>query len=1106
MLQSVDLDTRVSNAETISPLHPVGATAVRLIDRKAEGGGRPLVFVAQTARRARDIAAILKALEPEAKVAYFPPWDCLPYDGLSPSRAVMGQRMGVLRWLTNRANLPEILVTTAEALVRRVPPRTVWKKLHREFRAGDALDLEEMRPFLQSLGYLFDDRVDEPGEAAIRGRVVDFFPAGGELPCRIEHEKGRIASIRSYDPVTQRTIAEIACLIVDPASEIVGDESAPEPVTDARLARSRRKLETVFDYLDGAPLLLEEGSDRRADAFLEAAHAAFEEAQDGTRPKAKADLPAPDKLLLAPAEWREAVAARLDAVIVEPAGDEPDAVAGLPNFAAEAAPWAALRAFLAHAGDRLRLVLAAGSKPLLNDWHRRARRNLGGDWERASGWATVADSSEGSRWSMLLPITEGFVLRDRGVVVVTPQDLGGQAATGASDRGSAALLGHLDDYEIGDAVVHIDHGVGVLRGLETIERDGRTLDALRLDYADDASLLVPLEEIGALWRYGADPGDLKLDRLKGEGWLNRRNDLLQRVQDTARGMVDLMSVRRKAKARAIRPERRAFERFCAGFPYALSPDQAAAVDAVLADLASGRPMDRLVCGDVGFGKTEVGLRAAAAAVSAGHQAAIVAPTTVLAQQHTRTALRRFRAMGVEVAHLSRLTPPDEGKRIKAGLKSGEIRLVVGTHALCGEGIAFEDLALVVIDEEQRFGARHKARLRELGPGGHVLTMTATPIPRTLQASFVGLNDISVIATPPMLRRPIRTILQPFDDDLVRDALLREKRREGQSFVVCPRVEDIEPMAERLRALVPELELAVIHGKLPVETIDEVMLGFGDGVGDVLLATNIIESGLDVPAANTMIVWRPDRFGLAQLHQLRGRVGRGTRRGTSYLLTDPESELAETTEQRLRTLESLSGLGAGFTISTRDLDLRGAGELLGEEQAGHLQLVGLSLYRHLIERALAVAEGRPVADDWTPDIALGASGAIPADYVPDAAARINLYSRIDRLRERSDLELLVDEIGDRFGPIPSPTKVLLKAAELRLRCRELGIQKLAAGPKGTAATFRTKDDAARHATRRLPNGWKWSDTKLVSPQGGETVAERFVAARTMLDAVDQPAAG
>ncbi|KQQ85588.1 DEAD/DEAH box helicase [Aureimonas sp. Leaf324] len=1105
MLQSVDLDTRISAAETISPLHPVGATAVRLIDRRGTDKTRPLVFVAQTARRAADIAAILRALEPAAKVAYFPPWDCLPYDGLSPSRAVMGQRMGVLRWLTNRKNLPEIVVTTAEALVRRVPPRSIWKTLHREFRAGEAFDVKAMRPFLQSLGYLFDDRVDEPGEAAIRGRVVDFFPAGGDLPCRIEHEKGRIVSIRSYDPVTQRTIDEIECLIVDPASEIVGDETAPEPVSDARLAKGRRKLETVFDYLGAADLLLEEGADRRAEAFIEAAEAAHEEAREASSARARADLPAPSKILLTSAQWREQVARSLAAVIDDPAEDDAERVASLRNLAAENAPWAALRDLVGQGKTPLRVVIAAGTRALLNDWHRRARRNLGGEWERATGWSIVETSPAGSNWSMLLPISEGFVLRDRGVVVVTPQDLGGRTAANASGQGQAALLAHLDDYEIGDAVVHIDHGVGILRGLETIERDGRTMDALRLSYADDASLLVPMEEIGALWRYGADPGDLKLDRLKGEGWLNRRNDLLQRVQDTARGMVDLMSKRRRSKARALKPERRTFERFCAGFPHALSPDQSAAVDAVLADLASGRPMDRLVCGDVGFGKTEVGFRAAAVAVSAGRQAAIIAPTTVLAQQHTRAALRRFRSLGIEVAHLSRLTAPDEAKRVKAGLKSGEIRLVVGTHALCAEDIAFKDLALVVIDEEQRFGARHKSRLRALAPGGHVLTMTATPIPRTLQASFVGLNDISVIATPPVLRRPIRTILAPFDDDVVRDALQREKRRKGQSFVVCPRVEDIAPMADRLKALVPELEVAVVHGKLPVETIDEVMLRFGEGGGDVLLATNIIESGLDVPAANTMIVWRPDRFGLAQLHQLRGRVGRGSRRGTAFLLTDPAVELGETARSRLQTLERLSGLGAGFTISTRDLDLRGAGELLGEEQAGHLQLVGLSLYRHLIERALVVAEGKPVADDWTPDIVLGASGSIPADYVPDPAARINLYSRIDRLRERSSLELLVEEIGDRFGPIPAETKILLKAAELRLRCRELGVQKLASGPKGTAAAFRTKDDAARHEGLKLPAGWKWNDTKLVSPKGGETVAERFVAARSLLETIDAPAA-
>ncbi len=1099
MFQSADLDTRSSVVPAISPLHPVGATAVRVLETWNAPRKFPLVFVAQTVRRARDISEILCALEPKLKLAYLPPWDCLPYDGLSASLSVMGQRMGVLRWLTNSANLPDIVVTTAEGLMRRVPPRSVWKKLHREFRPGDVFEVEEVKPFLEALGYVFDDRVDEPGEAAIRGKVVDFFPAGGQLPCRIEHEKGRITAIRSYDPITQRTISEIEMLIIDPASELVGadpEKTSAASTPEIRLLQVHGDLETVFDYLGESELLIEDGVERRAEAFLQAADEAFRETED--RGERKGRTPSPERFLLGDEEWVGKVRKRLGAVI----DDLPDgASSSVGSFSAASQPWDALRDFIEEKGAPLRVVLAANSKLVLNDWQRRARRNLGGTWERAGHWKSVKGAKDGTRWTAILPIKEGFYLADRNILVVCPRDLGGRNAASDDRSAASALMGSTEDYEIGDAVVHLDHGVGILEGLEHLERDGKAHDVLRLRYADDASLIVPMSDVGALWRYGGQTGDLRLDKLKGESWENRRNDLMQRVQKTAAGMVELMRERRQAKAPALRPDRRDYERFCAGFAYELSVDQESAVDAVLADMASGRPMDRLICGDVGFGKTEVGLRAAAVAASAGRQVAIVAPTTVLAQQHTRSAAKRFHALGIEVAHLSRLTSASDAKRIKDGLKSGEIRVVVGTHALCSSTIDFADLGLVVIDEEQRFGTKQKEALRRMAQDRHILTMTATPIPRTLQASFVGLNEISVIATPPTLRRPTRTVLAEFDDNLVRDALMRERRRGGQSFVVCPRVEDIEPMAERLRALVPDLAVAVAHGKLAPDVVDETMFDFSKGRGDVLLATNIIESGLDVPAANTMIVWRPDRFGLAQLHQIRGRVGRGSRRGVVYLLMESGQTLGENTERRLRTLEAMSSLGAGFAISARDLDLRGAGELLGDEQAGHLQLVGLGLYRHLLERALIVAEGRQAPDDWTPDVAIGAIGSIPAEYIPDPAARINLYSRIDQVRERSTLELLIEEITDRFGAIPRETKILLKLAELKLRCRELGLQKLASGPKGTAITFRTRAQA--DAARKLgcPAGWKWNEAKLVAPIAASKLSERFVAARQVLDTIE-----
>ncbi|WP_062211142.1 helicase-related protein [Aureimonas sp. AU12] len=1101
MLQSVSLETQTSTAEKLAPLSPIGATAALIHRQAANNRGRLVVYVAQTARRARDIQDVLEAFDPNRPVAYFPPWDCLPYDGCSPSRSVMGQRMGVLRWLTNADNRPAILVTTAEALLRRVPPRPIWTSLHREFRVGDVVDATEIEAHLREVGYVFDDRVDEPGEAALRGRVIDFFPAAAPAPCRVEHAEGRIVAIRSYDAVTQRTIAECEMLIIDPASEVPGP--APADLGGAtgrehRLATHYDKLESIFDYIGEASVTLEDGVERRAVAFLEAAD---ESAADAAQSRSGKRPVAVSRMFLGLKEWDGAIATRL-AVVVE---DEPGQAARdahfVPRFAEADQPWEALEAFLTEKAAGNTLVLAAPTSALLTDWTRRAQRHLGRKLKRDADWPAVLSSKAGAAFAMVLPVTEGFRVPGAKVTVVTVQDLGGHAAT--VSRSDAASPFNLADAEfaIGDAVVHLDHGVGLLEGLERMEHGGAKRDVVRLRYADDGKLMVPVEEIGALWRYSSGGGGVTLDKLKGGNWIERRNSILQRVRGTAERMLDLAAARRDARTKPLKPDRRRFERFCARFPYELSPDQSKAVDSVLADLASGRPMNRLVCGDVGFGKTEVALRAAAAVAFAGRQVAIVAPTTVLAQQHARAVARRFAGFDIEVAQLSRQTSAKEAKRIREGLKDGSIRVVVGTHSLCGKGIGFDDLGLVAIDEEQRFGAKQKEVLRRLADGAHVLTLTATPIPQTLQASFVGLNELSIIATPPVLRQPIQTVVAAFDDDLVREALEREHRRGGQSFVVCPRVEDIAPMAARLGKLVPDLSVGVVHGQLPPDEVDEAMLRFTEGDGDILLATNIIESGLDVPAANTMIVWRPDRFGLAQLHQLRGRVGRGSRRGVAYLLCEAGQTLAPETERRLRTLEAMNRLGAGFQISARDLDLRGAGDLLGEEQAGHLQLVGLTLYRHFLRRALLVAEGKPVPDDWTPEILLGIAGRIPAVYVPDDETRINLYAEIDRVRERSALEALDVDIEDRFGALPRPARVMLQLADIRIRCFELGIAKLAAGPKGIAAVFRTRDDAKRAMEQALPKDWRWSDLKLVYPVETLGTDARFEAVGRLLGAIE-----
>jgi transcription-repair coupling factor (superfamily II helicase) len=733
-----------------------------------------------------------------------------------------------------------------------------------------------------------------------------------------------------------------------------------------------------------------------------------------------------------------------------------DGLAPAPSFAAEPRPFAALAEFLrAECAEGRRTVLAAASGRDLRALLRRVRQELGTAATQVGSWREIRQARPGSLLALSGDLDRGFASAELGVAVVTSVDvLGSRARTATVGRTNGhEVAGTEIEFRFGDAVIHREHGLGRLEGSERIETNGVVTDLLRLAYADDARLMVPMDEMGDVWRYGESHEGLSLDRLDGSAWEKRRAAVEAEIAETATRLVALMQERSRATAPRLVPPPSRYERFVAGFPFSETADQTAAIEDVLGDLASGRPMNRLVCGDVGFGKTEVALRAAAAAALSGMQVALAAPTTVLVRQHVETFTHRFAALGIRVAHLSRLTKPAEARAVKQGLADGTVRIVIGTHALAGKGVRFKDLGLLIVDEEQRFGSAHKAPLRAFGKGVHLLSQTATPIPRTLQSALVGLQDMSVIATPPARRQPIRTFLAPFDEATVRDALMREKLRGGQSFVVCPRIEDIEPLASRLAALVPELETVVAHGKMPAEAIDHAMVRFADGEGDVLLATNIIESGLDVPRANTMLIWRPDRFGLAQLHQLRGRVGRGRLRGVAYLLTDPAHRIVRSTRKRLETLESLDWLGAGFAISARDLDQRGAGDLFGEEQAGHMRLIGVGLYQDMLRRALAEARGEPPVEAWMPEINAGSQGFIPEDYVPEPEVRINLYARVAKLASDEEIEALEDEIEDRFGPLPDPVTQLVELARLRGQCRAARVARLDAGPQAVAATLR-----------------------------------------------------
>jgi transcription-repair coupling factor (superfamily II helicase) len=982
-----------------------------------------LVFLAKDEVRGAEIASAVAAGAPDAAVVFCPGSDALPGDSAPPSAANVGQRAAALRKLRSLregSERPRIaLVSTGEAAARLYPAPEAFGTAPPILTVGDARDMATLGEELAAVGYIADDRVDEPGEFALRGQVIDVFPADAGEPYRIEVQDGAILAIRAYDPLSQLTRGECESLEVGRANE-------PEVGGGV----------TLLDHVPGARVAFAAGADTRRQRFL----AIAADAQRRSPQRAAKDVCGEER-------WAEALKAR-DTVPLDA-----DPGAPIPRFAQARNPGRAFTRFARETLEANETLVLLGTARDLRFLARQAAKLLKREATPVASWAEALAAEPGSLLLLEMPLPQGF--RSDGIVAVSASDLLGSRAQRDAEQSAAgqAELFALGEIKLGDVVVHEEHGLAVVAGLEALPVEGG--DAIVLRFAHDARRLVPASHAHQIWRYGAEEGAVSLDKLDGSSWEKRRGQIDEAVATSARALVSMAEERLTLTAPVLEPDPAAYERFAGSFPFTETPDQARAIAAVRADLASGKPMDRLVIGDVGYGKTEVALRAAALTALAGKQVALAAPTTVLVRQHLETFTRRFEEAGIEVAQLSRLSDSAEKKRVKAGLKDGSIKVVVGTGALAGKGVEYRDLGLVIIDEEQRFGAADKDKLRTLSAkeqGGHVLTLSATPIPRTLQQALVGLQQLSVIATPPARRQPIRTTVAPFEDVMVRTALTRERSRGGQSFVVVPRIEDMASMREKLQRLAPELTLLEAHGKMPVAEIDEAMVRFARGDGDVLLATNIIEAGLDVPRANTMIVWRADRFGLSQLHQLRGRVGRGARRGQIYLLTHGEDTIAPRTLSRLQTLQAFDRLGAGFAISARDLDMRGAGDLLGDEQTGHVKLIGVDLYQHLLEQALRSARGEP-AESWTPTLNLGLEGRLPAAWIPEEDVRINLYARLARIEEIGALDTYEYELADRFGELPKEAQRLIALARLRLLARAAGVEKVDAGPAAIALTFR-----------------------------------------------------
>jgi transcription-repair coupling factor (superfamily II helicase) len=1011
-----------------APVLGISETAAALAEALADGD---VLFAAADEPGAAGVARALASMVPEVVVLLCPGSDALPGDDAPASPANVGPRVAALRRLRSllaQADRPRVaLVITGEALARVYPSPAAFDAEPPRINRGQPIDLAALHDQLVGIGYIVDDRVDEPGEVARRGAVLDVFPADAERPLRIEVQDDCVQHLRSYDPGSQLTLAE------EEGCEI---GRVAEPAIDGAGV-------TLLDHLPGASLAIVPAAENRRRRFLAlAADAARRRPKRAARDAVNVDT------------WKEALHGR-EVLLLERTGTPP------PRFVEGKAPAKAFARAVRTAAEAGERVAVLGSERDLRFLTRRLAAVLKDAPSSIDNWTELMAAQPGTVAILAVAADRGF--RREGVLAVAAADLLGSRAE--RDDAAPAALGTavfaLGEIRIGDVIVHEQHGIGVVSGLVPMpaaegEEGG---EAIQLRYADDTHRLVPAAEANRIWRYGADAEAVTLDKLDGSSWQKRRGEIEAAIAASARALTELAVERAGRTAPALVPDTALYERFAAGFAFTETPDQTRAIEAVRNDLAAGRPMERLVVGDVGYGKTEVALRAAAVAALAGKQVAIAAPTTVLARQHLETFTERFEGIGIIVAGLSRLSTAAEKKRVQAGLAGGSVRVVVGTAAVAAKGVRYADLGLVIIDEEQRFGAADKARLRNLS-AGHVLTLSATPIPRTLQNALIGLQQLSVIATPPARRQPIRTQVGTFAPETLRTALLREKSRSGQSFVVVPRIEDMAPLGEQLRKLVPELELLEAHGKMPAFDIDEAMVRFGRGDGDVLLATNIIEAGLDVPRANTMIIWRADRFGLSQLHQLRGRVGRGSRRGQVLLMTDPEQEIAPRTLKRLRTLEAFDRLGAGFQIAGRDLDMRGAGDMLGEAQAGHMKLIGADLYQHLLESAVRAARGEDV-ERWDPGLHLGIEGRLPADWIPDDELRVTLYARLSRLTDAEAIDSFADELEDRFGALPSPARALIAVARIRAGAHAARIARIDAGPAAIALTPRAdfKGDVA-----------------------------------------------
>lgn len=1140
----------------------------RLLAQKARAlmaEDRVLVHVAMDDNRMLSLALALRFFAPDVSFVRLPAWDCLPYDRVSPHNDVVAQRVNALSkllvWQKDTKRAPRILITTVNALSQRVVPVESMQKRCLIIKKGHRLDMEQLQSFFQQNGYLRTDTVRDTGEYAIRGGIVDLFPSGYKDPLRIDLFGDEVDTVKSFDAVSQRTKKKLSGFKLQPATEFMLDEESihkfragyrglfgvirdDDPLYEAVSAARRHNgmdhwlplffdhMDTVLDYVPEADVTIDahgiQATQERfaqIQDFYQARQTLKESAEKVKKHKSKGDVSLsgavyrpvpPESLYLTDKEWTDL---STEIEVLSPFG-APEGMADLDGGGRKGRDFSDVRAlpdgdvFKALA-EYVSLKRKDNKNILIAAYSKGARERLRGLLDNAgfANFKTIDTEDDLKSLAFretglaILALDHGFDSGD--LTVITEQDILGDRLSRKTKKKRKAdnFLTEVSSLMPGDLVVHVDHGVGRFESLETLEAGGIVHDCLKIVYDGDDRLFVPVENMEVLSRFGSEGASMQLDKLGGAGWQARKSRVKKDLMAIADNLLKVAAAREYQKADKLSVGSELYQEFSQRFPYHETEDQMRCIDDVLADLDTPRPMDRLVCGDVGFGKTEVALRAAYVAAMNGVQVAVVVPTTLLARQHYDTFSKRFASMGLRIEQISRLVPPKEAERARDAIAKGDVNIAIGTHALFSKNTKFANLGLLIVDEEQRFGVKQKERLKEMKHNVHILTLTATPIPRTLQMALSGVRDMSLITTPPVDRLAVRTFVLPFDPVVIREAILREHYRGGQSFYVCPRIKDIKDVEETLKELVPEVKVVAAHGQMSPTELEDKMTAFYEGQYQVLLATNIIENGIDVPSANTMIIHRADMFGLAQLYQIRGRIGRSKLRAYAYLTYSPDKVLTEQAQKRLEVLETLDMLGAGFQLASHDMDIRGAGNLLGEAQSGHVKEIGVELYQQMLEEAVAAAREGLGLDDmpddhWSPTVNVGTSVMIPERYVKDLNVRMSLYRRLVDLENKDDIESFAAEMIDRFGDLPDEVENLLNIVSIKQLCRVAGVSEIDAGPKGAVIKFHNNQPPNVENLMRWMQDMKGAvklrpDQSLVAVRYWETAAQRVKGVQSLM---------